>query len=446
MVTSASKVPVAILTSFTYVKHGYSLTGIVEDQVRLLSSYGHPVHLFVCSNFPDKEEQKLFENDPWTREKYTLHRVLPKASLIDYRKTEELTEDHQAIAKQTGLLLGEHLREIPIVFTHDLIFTGWHLPYAKGIQQASLDPFLRHHAWFHWVHSIPSIGLDFWNLRNYFGKHRVVFPNKTDSLLVANQFRTEPEKVLTIPHIKDYRSFWDFGKDTCDFIEEYPSVMRSDIVQIYPASTDRLSAKGVDKLLNIFKHFKKNNHRCCLVIANQWATGTQRKEDLVRYYKRIRRAGLELDKEVIFTSDWITGHDEEGKAKHKYATGIPRKMLRELFLLSNLFIYPTREESFGLVGPEATMTGMLMVYNKSLSMMWEVSGGAGLHVDFGSYQKKLDVPTSEKEYFEAIAGLILGRMMRNEAIACKSFTRIRYNWNNLYEKFYGPLIGETIIW
>jgi glycosyltransferase involved in cell wall biosynthesis len=121
-------------------------------------------------------------------------------------------------------------------------------------------------------------------------------------------------------------------------------------------------------------------------------------------------------------------------------------MLRELFLLSNLFVFPTREESFGLVGPEAAMSGVLMVYNRSLSMMWEISGGASIHCDFGSYEKRLNVPTSEKEYYEAIAGLIMGRLLRMETIACKSFARIRYNWDNLYEKFYYPCISETIVW
>ena len=436
MATSASKVPVAILTSFTYVRHGYSLTGIVEDQVRMLTEYGHPVHLFVCENFPDEEENKFFLNDPWMRDRLTLHKVLPKADLVDYRKSEDLSKKHEEVAKKTADVLSKELISFPIVFTHDLIFTGWHLPYAKGIQLAATNPFLMQHAWFHWVHSIPSGELDFWNLRHYNSRHKIVFPNKTDAIRVADQFKTVPENVLLIPHIKDFRSFWDFGENTYDFIREYPAVMRADIVQIYPASTDRLSAKGVDKLLSIFKNFKKMKISVCLVIANQWATGTQRKEDLVRYYKRIRREGLELDKDIIFTSDW----------REEYETGIPRQMLRELFLLSNLFIYPTREESFGLVGPEACMSGVYMVYNRSLQMMWEVSGGAGIHVDFGSYEKRLRTPTNERQYFESIAGLIVGRMQRSEPTQTKSFTRIRYNWNNLYEKFYSPMISESAIW
>jgi len=429
---------VAILTSFVYINHGYSLTGIVEDQCRMLAYRGHPVHLFVCENFPDKEVRNLFLHDPWMRDKVTLRKEIPKADLIDYRRQDDITEDHLKVVERMKNELPTALANIPIIFTHDLIFTGWHLPYAKGIQAACNSGQLNDRAFLHWVHSIPSANLDFWNLNHYQGRHKIVFPNKTDSVRVSEQFGTIPENVLTIPHIKDYRSFCEFGKDTYDFIDSYPGAMRADIIQVYPASTDRLSAKGVDKLLNIFKHFKDSKIKSCLVIANQWATGRGRREDLVKYYKRIRRAGLELDKEVIFTSDW--------ESDWGYKNGLPRRMLRELLLLSNLFIYPTREESFGLVGPEAAMCGALMVYNKSLRMMWEVSGGAGLHCDFGSYEANLRTTVKEKDYYKQLSGMIIGRLKRNESIACKSFTRIRYNWDNIYEKYYWPTFCESALW
>jgi glycosyltransferase involved in cell wall biosynthesis len=433
---SSSKV--GILTSFASFPPGYSLTGIVEDQIRMLASYGHEVHLFVCEHFSIKPEEELFQHDPWMKDQYILHKVVPFAHLKDYISADDITSEHHKIIKKTSKILLPLLRDMEVIFTHDWIFTGWNMIYGKAIQllcEENREVFLNI-GWMHWVHSIPTQNRDWWNLSHYKGKHRIIYPNKIDSQRVAEAYKCPNDHVVVIPHIKDMRSFWEFGKNTYEFIEDFPAVMQSSIVQVYPASTDRLSAKGIDKILHFFKHFKENGATVCFVICNQWATGRQRKESLQSYYKRVRLANLKINEEVIFTSEW----------KKDYETGIPRKMLRELQLLSNLFIYPTTEETFGLVGPEVAVAGPLMVNNRSLSMMWEVQGGTGVFAEFGSFERRLDTPGSEKEYYKALAMLVLSRMQRNEVVTAKTYNRRRYNWDHIYKKYYGPTMAERLLW
>jgi glycosyltransferase involved in cell wall biosynthesis len=431
------KQKVAILTSFVFIHHGYSLTGIVEDQVRMLTSHGHEVYLFVRANFEEKDEAKLFEHDPWSHINFHLRKLIPAADLVDYQK-EEISDDHKETVKKTAEMLVKELSElgIDIVFTHDFLLTGWELPYGLGVLEACKDPKLKRVAWLHWVHSIPNVGRDWWVWRRWGQRHRIIYPNKTDAQRVVEAYKGPPSCVIPIPHIKDYRSYWEFGEDTYNFIDEFPAVMQGDIVMIYPASTDRLRAKRVDKIIAMFREFKVMGFKVCLVIANQWATGKARKEDLQGYYKRVRLAKMKINEEIIFTSEW----------KDEFATGIPRKLLRELQLMSNLFIFPTREETFGLVAPEAAMCGLEMVLNRSLTMMVEVQGGCGIYADFGSYEKELVTPQTEGEYYVALSHLIIGRMQRSESIMSKTFNRKRYNWDNLYNKFYLPAFGESQLW
>jgi glycosyltransferase involved in cell wall biosynthesis len=432
------KEKVAILTSFTFINHGYSLTGIVEDQVRMLTSNGHEVHLFVCENFEADDEAKLFEHDPWTHLNFTLHKVIPKTDLVDYQREEDLSEHHKEIIRMTGEVLASKLTwlQIDIVFTHDFLLTGWNLPYGLGVMDCCTRPSTHKIAWFHWIHSLPNPRKDWWVIRKWGSRHKLVYPNKTDLQKIIEAYWGAASCAIAIPHIKDYRSYFEFGEDTYNFIDEFPGVMESEIVMVYPASTDRLDAKRVDKLIAIFKEFKRMKFKVCLVIANQWATGRARKQDITGYYKRVRLSKLKINKEVIFTSEW----------KDEFATGIPRRLLRELQLMSNLFIFPTSHESFGLVAPEAALCGVEMVYNRSLTMMHEVSGGQGIHAEFGSYEKELVTPGTEKEYYEALAHLIAGRMQRNESISCKTFNRLAYNWDRVYNKFYLPAFGESDLW
>jgi glycosyltransferase involved in cell wall biosynthesis len=418
---------VALFTNFQDVNPGYSLTGIVLDQIKMLTRYGHYVDVLTSVNFNKKDLDKF------PTENVTVKHVVPFAHLVDYTSVNDVSAEHKLVAQNTAAMLRKELADVDYCLAHDIIFLGWNVPYALGVQQASPD--LRKVRWFHWIHSVPSSLRDWWNIRLYGTTHRLVFPNKTEKIRVAEQFRGSPRDVKIIPHIKDIRTWYEFGQDTCDFIDAYPKILTADIVEVLPASTDRLAAKGVQDVIGIFGHIKKRGFSVCLVVANQWATGKQQKEDLQKYYKLAVQAGLELHEEFIFTSEW----------KEQVAIGIPRRMLRELFQCANLFIFPTREESFGLVVPEAALAGMYCVFNKSLSMMMEITGLNGIFFDFGSFHQQINI-TDMDGYYKDIATLILGRMAENEAIMLKTFMKRAYNYDTLYNKYYAPMFAESALW
>ena len=414
---------IAILTNFQEFASGYSLTGIVKDQAKMLSKHGHEVHLFVNSAYNGEE----FSED------VTLRKTIPFSHLIDYKSKLKITADHKMIVNETAVLLEKELADFDFAFTHDFIFTGWFMPYGLACQKAS--PKLPNLRWLHWIHSVPTAGSDWWNIREYGKHHKIIYPNKTDAIRAAEMYRGTLEDVRVIHHIKDLRTWFDFKQETQDFITDFPAVMQADVVQIYPASTDRLTSKRVHEVMLIFKEIKAKGFSICLVIANQWATGRQRKEDVNRYRQIASRNGLKVDEEVIFTSEW----------RPEYATGLPKEIVRELFLCSNLFIFPTREESFGLVAPEAALSGVLMVLNKSLQMQFEVNGYQGIYFDFGSYHNQFK-PDNAAAYYKDVAQIILGRMRENEAICSKSFMRQNYNYDRLYEREYSTVMAESKTW
>jgi glycosyltransferase involved in cell wall biosynthesis len=260
-------------------------------------------------------------------------------------------------------------------------------------------------------------------------------PNTTDRRRVSDQFRTHENNVMVIPHIKDVRNWYEMSSQTRDFIDANPKLLTAEMIQIYPASSDRLSAKGVEVLIDIWAAWKKHSITGVLVIANQWATGKARKEDIQKYKDMALEKGLEKD-EFVFTSEH----------SHILRNGIPARMLRELQALQNVFIFPTREESFGLVGPEAAMSGCLMILNSSLDMMKEIFMSRGLFFEFGSFHRTMQYPGDDPSaYLEAVAMTVFNKYLMDPSICTKSLVRQRYNMDSIYQQSYLPVMHNLSI-
>lgn len=421
---------VGILTTFTNFNPGYSLTSIVLDQVRMLCSHGHEVHVFVDERYKDTPPLMgtMFAGC------YKFHPTMPKTDLIDYASRKDVSEEHIQYSDRLSEFLTAELKDFDIIFTHDFILTGWNLPYGIAIKKST--PLLPKVRWLNWIHSIPSASRDWWNIREYGSHHRIVFPNKTDTDVVANQFHGKESNIRVIPHIKDIRSLMDFSELSCRFIQDHPRILEADIVKVYPASTDRLKPKGVDKIILIMSQIERRKFKTFTVIVNQHANKRTRKEDVMRYEKTAKRNGLDPDQNFIFTSTWDPDLE----------LGVPQRSVMELMMCSNLFVYPTREESFGLIGPEAMLAGgCIMLLNQSLPMMMEVHGGQGMYSDFGSFRNRWR-PTDEGSYYRQIADTLLGQYRQNTAAQHKTFIRRRYNWDYIYNRDYAPVFTESELW
>jgi len=339
--------------------------------------------------------------------------------------------NHKQVVEETKKMLIRELADFDIAFTHDWIFQGWFMIYGLGVKGAS--PFLPKLRWLHWIHSVPTVFRDWWTIKEYGPNHKIIYPNNTDRILVAEQFRGMMEDVRCIHHIKDIRQWMDFDPETCRFLRRYPQILQADVVKLYPASVDRLHAKRVHEVAEIMANIKNTGKRVCLIIAAQWATGRQQKEDINIYKTEAAQKGLEPDTDFIFTPDF----------DKKYEVGITKAMVRDLFLCSNLFIFPTREETFGLVLPEAALSGVLTISNKSLRMLSEIAGQNGLFFDFGSYHHNFAVEDMRK-YLLDLSQIILGRLKENESLSIKTFAIQHYNWNYLYNNEYLPVIQEVM--
>lgn len=424
---------VGVFTSFTYYAAGYSLTNLIRSQIRQLTRGGYPPHLMVCDSF--KEADQHFKEA-------TIHKVIPTGALNVPYAEPKLQEKHEKLVEDTITALLKMIDdyELNIIFTHDIIFLNTHYPYAVAVEQVSKQrPNVK---WMHWIHSCPSGLNKIWNIAKYGPGHKIVFPNRTDALRVAEQFRGSIDHVWPIHHVKDIREFAEFSGPTCKFIDQY-DLMNADIIQIYPASVDRLKAKGVDHLIQVFgamkSHFKQSVR---LVICNQWCNVDKHRKTVESYLEMGKRVGLEPDKDLIFSSRFEAP---------KWELGLPSKMVAELMMLGNLFMFPTHHESFGLVLPEASlMGGALVVANCSLDMMREITGNNALFWDYGSWHRDMQFQKPGDQgpmYWRSVAKVILGKMYNEYGIKLRTHMRKTFNldaiWRNELEPAMLALLNEA---
>jgi len=132
---------VAILTNFRELNFGYSLTGIVIDQIKMLTQFGNEVHLFVSESFHDISIGRIADA--------VMHKSIPDSTLIDYTSKEDITPEHQQLAHDTDLVLRTELQGFDTVFTHDWIFTGWNMPYAAALMNSGRSEELKGVKWMH---------------------------------------------------------------------------------------------------------------------------------------------------------------------------------------------------------------------------------------------------------------------------------------------------------
>jgi len=119
-------------------------------------------------------------------------------------------------------------------------------------------------------------------------------------------------------------------------------------------------------------------------------------------------------------------------------------MVRELMLCANLFIFPTAQESFGLVAPEAALCGNYLVLNRDLDVLSEIFSHRGKYFHFGSYLRGFEPGEGWQEYLDQVGGAILNRMQQEECVVTRTITRRNYNMDAIYLDHYEPLFMEIL--
>jgi hypothetical protein len=433
---------IAIVTSLVDFSPAYSLTGIILDQARMFKKHGYEYTLFCLRNFHG-DDKGIPE-----REGLNVEYSLPQTTLIDYQPTQtprqtsdkEMGFEDQAEAHLNGRDEAKGylhvLENYDTIITHDLMFLGWHLPQNKALR-ACIDKWPEKN-WLHWIHSGPSQkssnAVYPTTLRYSAAPHSTyVFLNETQKLDCALMLGTTRDNIAVVYNPKDPREVFGFCDDTIEMIERY-GLFTHDLLQVYPFSTTRWTDKGIKHLMRLVAEWKKQGILARVVFVNAHCNskGDKKYTDGMEAYAQ--KMGLELDKDIIFTYRFA---DQTNRRQWRYS--VPFRVIRELGMISNLFVFPSASECCSLIQAEASIGNKFMVLNRDFAPMMEFCTNNVLNFEFS----KNNPDDLSAEYYMCVAREIWAEFKTESAMVNGTKARCQtYNKDHIFKTQLEPLVWK----
>lgn len=470
---------IGILTTFYDFNKAYSLCSVVEAQLIALVKYGYNPVLFVHDNFKGDVPKGV-----------EIRKIVPRFKLIDYSANQPVAKDFFEQVKKIKEALEQNLQDIDVAFTHDWIFQGWFLPYNVAMREADLKC-----KWLHWIHSAPSPrpAVQYPHDCRYkmMPNSKLIYMNNYDVIRLAEMYDGWADDIRVVYNPLDVRSFTEYHPLTKGLIEKY-KLLEADIIDIYPISMTRaVGGKQPDKIIWLLSKLKKLGKSVRFIVCNAHSTAEKEKTLVKKYLEYAKECGLD-EGDVIFTSlyenpepnefyllkcpncEYTYGQEQNGQVSYKYdketficdkckkeitrsqfrkidrspnprfpyESGVPNEVIRQLFQISNLFVFPTMSENCPLILLEAAQGKNLLVLNKSFEPLREFFGENALYFEFGSLIEKVNYQDDEK-YYEDMAKIIIAELKNNKPLNAFNNLKQKFNIDWIFRNQLEPLLFEN---
>ena len=391
---------IALITHFRKMPDSYSPGNALRAQVSMLQKYGHEPVVF-------------------TQEKSDAVLGCEVRSVVPHFKREKNVVN-QEIKEKFKEILKKELIGFDIAITHDIMYIDDCITYREAIRECGVD--IR---WLHWARSGVGRKIDL-----SMPKAKYVYMNYKDIDRFASLISVSPTDIRVIFNTLDIRDFFDWH-EISRRISEKIDLFNRDIVQVYPMCSTRMDAKGIDHVIKLFGKLKKLGNNVLLVIAN--ANASRVGELIKAKIDYAKREGL-TDDEILFTS--TIGEDTLRQ--------VPRRVIRDLMQIANLFIFPTISEVCSNVLLEASISKQLLVLNRDFPPLFDfgIDGKTCLGSNFGSLIQKSFQFRGEEQYMR-LAKVIHQHLLQDKANQQFRMILKNHNIDKVYKNQLEPCLYEN---
>lgn len=404
---------VAMLTTFYDTTTGYSLVTVTETLLRMLLDHGYePPVVLVQDQFTrdasGHESSVPFKGEGppsvWNPQTVDLRVAVPPLAL-----TSDLADDFEDRVDRIQRALERHLDGVDVCITQDIILQDWYKEHNVAMRRyAETRPDL---LWLHWIHSCPTPTDDTkypWNCRYTPPPGYIVYPNERDRALVCRTYHLHGQewrvKVCRAGHAIDPLLAWPYSDLTKDLVRQ-SDLLAGDIACVYPVRLDK--GKQVEKIIRLLAGCKKHGYDPRLLICDWQSAGPD-----FQTYKDLL---LDLARELGLTGKVAVS----SRIRDDCSQGVPRRTVLELMRLCNVYVHPSRSETYSLVVHEAILQGNLVVLNNSFPAMRELFGNSALYMDFGSERFNVEYHPSEQKFWDDQAVTLIAELKQNRALQAK---------------------------
>lgn len=362
---------ICILSSFTGFDETYSLCGVVATQVRMLVGGGYKPVVIVKKGF---RTENVFAH-PDVELRYIT--PVPCSNYIKENLDASFNQDVEILKRE----LKENLKDVDIVLTHDLIYQPESFKINVACRKLiETDDHIKKIRWLHWVHSATSPytlgkelgqGEEYFNIvKSKFPNSFVVFPNAYSIPRVARNFGYEEDEVKVVHHPTNLPSFAKWDELMIKLVME-KNMLSADAIAVYPIRLDR--GKQVEVVIKTMAELKKLDYTVRVIICDFHSTGG----DKVTYREDLKKIAIDWglnDFDLTFTSEY---HPH-------WHVNVPNKVVHDFFELSNVFMLPSKSETYSLIAQEAALCGNLMVLNHDFAPLRDIYGKHAIYKQFSS--------------------------------------------------------------
>jgi len=424
---------IAMLTTFHGYLESYSLCQVARTQLKMMQRAGYECR-FIFRGGPE-ETWKEFTNDI---------KIIPDYIVDndgDYSGMEKRAKKmYDEMVMDTLHSLKEHLSDIDVIITHDLFYQP-----SNSIQDAAAQLYATEHPdklWLHWIHSATSPKDLNKTIKGKFPNSFICYPNAWDIPRVARNFGFHESEIKVVPHPIDYVTFFDLHPLTQRLIDE-KDILSADILCCYPLRLDLgKQPEMAIQILDQAKHHYKQSIR--LIIVDFQSSGG----DKLQYKQMLKALAAQSgwsDAELTFMSDFEPRVDDQNLG---CSIQTPVKVVRDLFMLSNVYIHPSKSETYSLTTQEARACKNMLILNQDFPPMQTIYKEGPMYKKFGSCVDVLNHTDGETKtvynpdvysFAKDVAGELIFNLKNQAVLSMSTETRQNKNIDTVFRKHIEPL-------
>ena len=388
--------------------------------------------LFADQSFPVKlivGEGKPFDSRIPVRvipEMRSLHQV--DESLNQALETGKVGKGFEEMRDSLYQKLKEELSSVDIAIVHNLLTMHFNLPLtaalARIFEEESQEP--RAKKFVAWCHDATFQNPHYarhqrdkepWQwLSRAFPQVNYIAISELRQRELSRLFQLRKEEIKIIPNGVDPSSFLSLSPLSLSIFKDF-HLFSEDFVFFYPTRIVR--RKNVELAIRITKAVNAEGKKASLIITSP---PDPHNEDSLRYYQSLKSLAEELGigEKIIFLYEY---RDEKEKRIR-----VDEQLLRDLYLLSDLLLFPTSAEGFGIPLLEAGICHLPVACSR-IEPLTEVGGKEVLYLNLN------DKP-------ERMARDIINHLAQHLTLPLFKKVLRCYTWPAIFSREIEPLLQE----